>query len=82
MGMLRVVLNIEAGNYYIKSTFIMTLIKQEKLRDHIGYFIHSGVCFLQNCLQVPGYPKISNFGYPLPEITENTQPKVAGNKNT
>ena len=31
MGMLRVVFNIEAGNYYSKSTFIMTLIKQEKL---------------------------------------------------
>ena len=26
-----VVFNIEAGNYYSKSTFIMTLIKQEKL---------------------------------------------------
>ena len=31
MGMLRVVFSIEAGNYYIKSTFIMTQIKQEKL---------------------------------------------------
>ena len=31
MGMLRVVFNIEAGNYYSKSTFIVTLvIKQEK----------------------------------------------------
>ena len=30
--------------------------------------------FLQNCLQIPGYPKISNFGYPVPEMTENTQP--------
>ena len=30
--------------------------------------------FLQNCLGVPGYPKISNFGYPIPEITENAQP--------
>ena len=29
--MLPVVLNIEAGNYYSKSTFIVTLIKQEKL---------------------------------------------------
>ena len=31
--------------------------------------------FLQNCLQVhvPGYPKISNFRYPAPEITENAQ---------
>ena len=31
MGMLQVIFNIEAGNYYSKSTFIMTLIKQEKL---------------------------------------------------
>ena len=31
LGMLRVVFNIEAGNDYSKSTFIMTLIKQEKL---------------------------------------------------
>ena len=30
--------------------------------------------FLQNCLQVPGYPKISNFGYPVPKITKNVQP--------
>ena len=30
--------------------------------------------FLQNCLQVPGYPKISNFRYLVPEITENAQP--------
>ena len=46
MGMLRVIFNIEAGNYYRKSTFIVTLIKQEKL-VHIGYFIHSRVfmCF-------------------------------------
>ena len=26
MGMLRVVFNIEAGNYYSKSTFIVTLV--------------------------------------------------------
>ena len=25
-------------------------------------------------LQVSGYPKISDFGYPVPEITENVQP--------
>ena len=31
MGMLRVVFNTEAGNYYSKSTFIMTQIKQENL---------------------------------------------------
>ena len=30
MGMLRVVFNIETGNYYSKYTFIMTLIKQDK----------------------------------------------------
>ena len=29
--MLRVVFNIEVGYYYSKSTFIVTLIKQEKL---------------------------------------------------
>ena len=29
---------------------------------------------LQNCLRVPGYPKISNFKYPVPEITKNVQP--------
>ena len=44
----------------------------------IGYFIHSGVfvCFYQivYALRVPGYPKISNFGYPVPEITENAKP--------
>ena len=69
MAMLQVVFNIEAGNYYSKSTFIMTLIKEENL----GSFIYSGVvmCFYPNKLRVPGYPKISNFGYPGPEITEN-----------
>ena len=41
--MLLVVFNIEAGNYYSKSTFIVTLIKQEKLCVHIGYCIHCGV---------------------------------------
>ena len=41
----------------------------------ISYFLHSGVfLFLQNCLLVPGYPKISYFGYPVPEMTENAQP--------
>ena len=40
----------------------------------IGYFIHWGyVCyvFLQNVYQ---YPQISNFAYPVPEITENARP--------
>ena len=32
------------------------------------------MCFYNfNCLRVPGYPNISNFGYPVPEITENAQ---------
>ena len=31
MGMLWVVFNIEAGNYYSKSTLIISLIKQEKI---------------------------------------------------
>ena len=39
MGMLRVVVIIEAGNYDSKSTFIMTLIKQEKLVLIIGYLL-------------------------------------------
>ena len=34
--------------------------------------LYSIYVFLQNCLRVPGHPKISNFGYPV--ITENTQP--------
>ena len=42
---------------------------------HVGYFIHLGVfMFLQNCLRIRGYSKIFNFGYPVPEITENTHP--------
>ena len=73
MGKLRVVFNIEAGNYYSKSTFILTLIKQEKL-VFILVILLSIYVFLQNCLRVPGYPKISNFGYPVPEITKNAQP--------
>ena len=42
MEMLLVIFNVEAGNYYSKSTFIMTLIKQEKLvfiiRDYLCVF--------------------------------------------
>ena len=60
-------LNVELGNYYSKSTFIATLIQQEN-------YIREYLSTLQNCLRVPGYPKISNFGYPVPEITENAQP--------
>ena len=50
----------------------MTLIKQEKLIILFGYFIHLGIfVFLQNCLRVPRYPKISNFRYSVSEITKN-----------
>ena len=31
--------------------------------------------FLQNCKKKSGYPKISNFGYLVPEITENDYKK-------
>ena len=37
-----VIFNIEAGNYYSKSTFIKTN-KTWETCVHIGYFIHSGV---------------------------------------
>ena len=62
--MLRVVFNIEAGKYYNKSTFIMTLIKQEKL-VFILVILYSTFgsikyVFLQNI----SYPNISNLGYP------------------
>ena len=39
------------------------------------YTFGSIYMFLQSCLWLPEYPKISNFGYPVPEIhvTENAQ---------
>ena len=48
--------------FNIEATFIMTLIKQE-------YLCH----FTKDFLRVPGYPNISNFGYPVPVITKNSQ---------
>ena len=70
MGVVRVVFNIEAENYYSKSTFIMTLIKQEKLVLYIQEYL----CFYKIVYGHLGYPKISNFGYPVPEITKSAQP--------
>ena len=63
--MLRVAFNIQVHKshiYYDSNQTRETCV-------HIGYFTHSGVlmCFLQNCLQVPEYPKISNFGYRFPK---------------
>ena len=52
----------------------MTQIKQEKLVFILAIlYIRKYLCVFTNCLRVPGYPKISNFGYPVPEITENAQ---------
>ena len=47
---------------------IMTLIKQEKL-----VFILV-ILYIWEYLLVPEYPKMSNFGYLVPKITENAQP--------
>ena len=53
--------NTEAGNYYSKSTFIMTLIKQEKLVFILVIlYIREYLCFFTNCLCVPGYPVPKN----------------------
>ena len=59
MGKLRVVFNMEAGYYYSKSTFIVTLIIIETCVG-ISYFIHSGVVM---CLYKKkfGYPGIQRF---------------------
>ena len=75
-GWLLDVFNIKAGNYYSKSTFIMTLIKRENLVFILVILYTSGVviCFTKLFIAYPRYPKISNFGYPVPEITENAQP--------
>ena len=55
MGMLRVVFNIEAGNYYSEPTFIMTIIKQEKLVFILFIvYIREYLCGFYNI--VCGYP--------------------------
>ena len=82
-GILRVIFNIEAGNYYSKSTFIMTLIKQEKLVFMLVIlYIREYLCVFTKLFMGTVYPKISNFEYPknsnfgcpVPEITDNAQP--------
>ena len=62
--------NIEAGNYYSKFTFIMTLMCSYWLFYTFGSIY---VFLQQQKLLVPGYPKMLNFGYPVPGITENAQ---------
>ena len=69
-----VVFNIEARNYYSKSTFIRTLIKQEKLVFILVIlYIREYLC-LKQIVWALRYAKISKFGYPVPKITNNTQP--------
>ena len=70
--MLKAIVNLEVGNYYSKSTFIVTLTKKKRNLCSLFYTFESIYMFLQNCLRVPGFP-ISNFGYPVPEITKNAK---------
>ena len=46
---------------------------------HTNVCILAGSLFLQNCLQVPRYPMISNFRYPVPKIIESAQPYIQSN---
>ena len=75
VGMLRVVFNREAGNYYSKSTFVMTVIKQEKLVFILVIlYIRKYLCVYKIVYGYPGIKRFPLFGYPVPEITENTHP--------
>ena len=68
MGMLHMVFNTEAGNYYSKPAFIMSLIKQEKLA-FIGYFIHS--VFMYLCVLTNKITGIRRF--PISGISPGSQ---------
>ena len=60
-----------------------SLVKREKLVFiWVILYIREYLFVFTNCLRVPGYPKIFNFGYPVPEIIENAQPYVEVNKST
>ena len=73
--MLRVVFNIEARNYYSKSTFIMTLIKQEKLVFILVIlYIREYLCVFTELFTGTRVSEDFQFRYPVPEITENAQP--------
>ena len=72
MGMLRVVFNIKAGNDYstCKSTFIMTLIKQEKLVFILVIlYIREYLYVFTNCLQT------------CTRISEDFQFRISGSQN-
>ena len=62
--MLRVILNIEAGNYYSKSTFIMTLIKENLVFILIILYIQEYFYKI-----VYGHPGIQRF--PISGIRNN-----------
>ena len=47
-----------------------------KTRETCSYWLFYTfrcICVFTKKLRVPEYPKISNSGYPVPEITENEQ---------
>ena len=69
-------LNTEAGNH---NSIVHIYYDSNKTREtcvHIVYFIHSGVFVCLNKLFTGTrvFRKFQNFGYPVPEITENTHP--------
>ena len=72
MGIIRIVFNIETGNYYSKSTFIVTLIKQEKLVSMLVIlYIQEYLCVLTKLFTGTQVSVYFQFGYPVPKITEN-----------
>ena len=74
MGIIQV-FNIEAGNYYSKSTFIMTLIKQEKRVFILVILYRFGSIYMYVFYKIVYvYPKFSYYKYLVPDITENSQP--------
>ena len=82
-GELLVIFNIEAGNYYRKSTFITDSNKTRESCVHIGYFIHSGV-FMWFYKIVYGYPGIQGFpfsGIRFPKQLKNAQPYMWTSEN-
>ena len=67
--MLRVVFNIEAGNYYSKPTFIMGQIKQEKL------------VFILVILYIQEYLCVLTKLFMDTQVSEDFQFRVSGSQN-
>ena len=75
MGMLLGVFNVEMGNNYSKSTFIMTLIKQEKLVFILVIlYIREYLCVFTKLFMGTRVSKDFQFRISVPEITDNAQP--------